>query len=178
MLLRSDPYNIKKDLTSNQELGYIKCNKNCDSCNNYVKETTSITSHATGRRFKIRRESTCTSKNVIYVAYCKSCGKQGVGSTVAWKSRLSNYKSHIKNKIPTCRIVRHFIEDCPDDSLCNFGFIIVDVVNNTNDLSKTQIDTILLQKEKFWIGTLLTQHKGLNGKHDWNRSKRTDREKQ
>ena len=178
LLLRSDPYNIKKDLTSNQELGYIKCKKNCDSCNNYVKETTSITSHATGRRFKIRRESTCTSKNVIYVAYCKSCGKQGVGSTVAWKSRLSNYKSHIKNKIPTCRIVRHFIEDYPDDSLCNFGFIIVDVVNNTNDLSKTQIDTILLQKEKFWIGTLLTQHKGLNGKHDWNRSKRTDREKQ
>ena len=154
------------------------CKKNCDSCNTYVKETTSITSHATGWRFKIRRESTCTSKNVIYVAYCNSCGKQGVGSTVAWKSRLSNYKSHIKNKIPTCRIVRHFIEDCPDDSLCNFGFIIVDVVNNTNDLSKTQIDTILLQKEKFWIGTLLTQHKGLNGKHDWNRSKRTDREKQ
>ena len=176
-MFRSDPYNIKEDLTSNLEVGYVKCERSCDSCKNYVLQTTSITSHATGRRFKIRRQSTCTSNNVIYVAYCKSCGKQGVGSTVQWKSRLSNYKCHIKKKIPTCRIVRHFIDDCPDESLSNFGFIIVDVVNNTDNVSKLEIDSILLKKEKFWIGTLLTQHKGLNGKHDWNRSKRTEREK-
>ena len=29
----------------------------------------------------------------------------------------------------------------------------------------------------FWIGTLVTQHQGLNGKHDWNRKTRTEREK-
>ena len=177
LLLRSDPYNIKEDLTSHQELGYIKFKKNCDSCNNYVLETTSIRSHATGRLFKIRRESSCTSKNVVYVAYCKTYGKQGVGSTIAWKTRLSNYKSHIKNKIPTCRIVRHFIENCHDETLSNFGFVIVDVINNENQLSKSQLDLLLLQKENFWIVTLLTKHKGLNGKHDWNRSKRTEREK-
>ena len=49
---------------------------------------------------------------MIYVAYCKICGKQGVGSTTAWKPRLANYKSNIKNKILFCRMVRHFIGDC------------------------------------------------------------------
>ena len=177
LILRGDPYNIKEDLTNNREFGYVKCNKTCDSCLNYVIETAYITSYATGRKFKIRRESNCKSKNVIYVAYCKTCGKQGVGSTVSWKPRLSNYKSHIKKKVPSCKIVKHFIEDCPDDTLRNIGFVIVDVINNTEQLSQEKIDSILLQKEKFWIGTLVTQHRGLNGSHDWNRSKRTEREK-
>ena len=58
--------------------------------------------------------------------------------------------------------MRHFIENCHDETLSNFGFVIVDVINNENQLSKSQLDLLLLQKEIFWIGTLLTQHKGLN----------------
>ncbi|XP_057292599.1 uncharacterized protein LOC130621317 [Hydractinia symbiolongicarpus] len=105
LLLRSDPYNMKPDLTTNTSSGYIKCNKNCDSYKNYVDETSCITSFATRNTFKIRRSSTCTTSNVVYVAFCKNCGKQGVGSTIPWKSRLANYKSHIKKKVPSCRIV-------------------------------------------------------------------------
>ena len=177
LLQRSDPYNIKTDLTDNQDHGYVPCNRSCDSCNNYVISTQSITSFATGRKFSICRDSTCTTKNVVYVAICQTCGKQGVGSTVAWKPRLANYKSHVKNELKTCKIARHFIEDCPDPTLRNFKFVIVDVVNNTEKLSKEDVDSLLLEKEKFWIGTLVTQHKGLNGTHDWNRKKRTKREK-
>ena len=87
------------------------------------------------------------------------------------------YKSHIKKKIKSCKTVRRFIDDCPDENLANLKFVIVDVVNNTDGLSTDDIDILLLQKEKFWIGTLVTQHKGLNGSHDWNRLKRRDREK-
>jgi len=177
LLQRSDPYSIKSDLTDHQKHGYTKCGRTCDSCNNFVSETKSITSFATGRKFDIRRDSTCSMKNLIYVAICQSCGKQGVGSTVAWKPRLANYKSHIKKQLKTCRIVQHFIEDCPDPTLNNLKFIIVDAVNNTDNISKTDIDSLLLEKEKFWIGTLVTQHQGLNGTHDWNRKKRSEREK-
>ena len=53
---------------------------------------------ATGVKFKIRRDSNCNTKNVIYLAYCKKCYKQGVGSCIEWKPRLRNYKSHIKKK--------------------------------------------------------------------------------
>ena len=95
LLLRSDSYNISSDATSELELGYIRYNKKCDSCNNFVDQTTSITSYATGRNFTIRKEITCTSRNVISLVYCKLCGKQGVGSTVAWKPHLAKYKSHI-----------------------------------------------------------------------------------
>lgn len=178
LLVRSDPYNIKADITDPRECGYSKCKRrNCDSCNNFVMEATSITSYATGRKFRIRRDSTCSSRNVVYVAVCQSCGKQGVGSTVNWKPRLANYKSHVKKGIKTCRIVSHFIEECVDESLSNLKFIIVDGLNNTELLSKSDVDSLLLKKEQFWIGTLITQHKGLNGTHDWCRKTRTEREK-
>jgi len=73
--------------------------------------------------------------------------------------------------------VRHFIEVCPDETLANLKFIIVDTVNNTDNLTKSDVDSLLLEKEKFWIGTLVTQHQGLNGSHDWSRKNRSEREK-
>ena len=41
--------------------------------------------------------------------------KQGAGSTTSWKPRLSNYKSHVKKKKLTCRIMRRFIENRNDN---------------------------------------------------------------
>ena len=178
LLVRSDPYKVKPDLLSNEPSGYKSCGKKkCDSCQNFVIETTSIKSFATGRVYHIRRPSTCSTPNVIYVAICQTCGKQGVGSTIAWKPRLSNYKSHVKHKRRTCRIASHFIDECIDDGCKNMKFVIVDVVNNAECINGEDLESLLLKKEKFWIGTLVTQHKGLNGSHDWNRKLRTEREK-
>ena len=50
-------------------------------------------------------------------------------------------------------------------------------VNNTSGLKRNQIKDLLLEKEKFWTGTLVTQNQVLNSTHDWNHSKRTEREK-
>ena len=125
---------------------------------------------ATGTKFKIRRDSTCNTKN-IYLANCKKCNKQGVGSCIEWKPRVTNYKSHIENKNRTCRIVKHIIDDCndPHHPFKYLGFLIIDVLNNVDDLSENDIESFLLHIEKFWIRTLVTQHKGLIGSHDWNR---------
>jgi hypothetical protein len=49
---------------------------------------------------------------------------------------------------------------------------LIDFLNNTNSLTPAEQDDLLLQKEKFWIGTLISMHKGLNSSHDWNRKKR------
>ena len=114
----------------------IKNDKKCDSCNNFVDETSFVISKATGRKYWIRRDSTCTTKNVIYLAYCTKCGKQGTGSTVFWKPRLSNYKSHIKQSVHSCKIVKHFIEKC-NDPIVPFKylrFLILDVLTNTESL--------------------------------------------
>ena len=94
--------------------------------------------------------------------------KQGVRSTVDWKPRLRNYKSHIKKKVRSCSIVNHFIDVCSDtdDPSRNIRFIIIDQLNNANSLFPDDIDDLLLQKERFWILTLVTIHKGLNSTHD------------
>ena len=128
LLLRSDPYNIKDDQQLKEDCGYTKCFcKNRDSCNNFVDETTYIECNATGRKYKIRRDTACSLRNVIYVAYCIKCMKQGVGSTTSWKPCLSNYKSHIKKKKLTCRTVKHFIENCNDNGFNNLRFTKADL---------------------------------------------------
>ena len=136
-------------------------------------------SNATERKYYIRRGNICSTPNVLYMAYCKNCKKLSVGSRISWKTRLRNYKSHIKKNFRPCRIVTHFIDECFDEEI-NFkylAFVVIDVVSNTSGLTRNQIETLLLEKVKFWIGTLVTQHQGLNSTYDWNRSKRTEREK-
>ena len=49
------------------------------------------------------------------------------------------------------------------------GFLIVDVLKKVEHLSENDIESLLLQKGNFWIGTLVTENKELNGSHDWNR---------
>ena len=84
--MRSDPYNIKDDQKLKEDHNYTKCSyKNYDSSKNFVDETSYILCNATGRKYKIRRDTSYNSKNVIYVAYCIECMKQGVGSTTSWK---------------------------------------------------------------------------------------------
>ena len=65
---------------------------------------------ATKRVPKVRRSTSRVSKNVIYTAFCLNCLKQRVGSTVDWKPRLLNYKSHINKKVRSCSIANHFID--------------------------------------------------------------------
>ena len=154
---------------------YVPCKQRCDSCANFVVAKSSFKCFATKRVYKVRR-----SKNVIYIAFCLNCLKHRVGSTVDWKPRFRNYKSHIKKKVRSCSIVNHFIDVCSDtdDLSRNIRFIIIDQLNNTNSLSPDDIDDLLLQKERFWVSTLVTIHKGLNSTHEWNRKRRTERPKQ
>ena len=67
-------------------------------------------SNVTGENFRIKQEINCRSKNIIYLVTCRACGKQGVGRTTAFQSRISNYISHICKHEPTCSTVKHFYE--------------------------------------------------------------------
>ena len=94
-----------------------------------------------------------------------------------WKHRLANYKCHINKKVKSCRIAKHFIECCSDadNATKHLRFVLIDFIDNTTDLSNERIEGILLEKEKFWIGTICAIHKGLNGFHDWRRTKRVQK---
>ena len=81
-----------------------------------------------------------------------------MGSTVSFKSRLANYKSHIKHKRRTCSIVsfvNHFI-DMHEAHHSSLKFMLID--QNHGDLLKC---------ENFWMGILLTNQKELNDNHDF-----------
>ena len=136
LLTRADPYNTINNVDDEMHT-YVPCKQRCDSCANFVVPKSSFECFATKRVYKVRRSTSCVSKNVIYIAFCLNCLKQGVGSTVDWKPRLRNYKSHIKKKVRSCSIVNHFIDvsSDTDDPSKNIRFIIIDQLNNTNSLS-------------------------------------------
>ena len=126
--MRSNPYNIKDGQQLKQHTCYTKSSyKNCDSCNNFVDKTTYIEYNATGRKYKIRRDTWCKSKNAIYAAYCIKC---------------MNYKSHV-------RTVTQFIENCNDNWFNNLRLTIFDCLNNVEDLTDDDTDHPLPKKEKF-----------------------------
>jgi hypothetical protein len=85
----------------------------------------------------------------MYLAECVLCGLQGVGSTANFKSRLANYKSHIKHKRRTCSITNHFI-DVHEADHSSLKFMLID-----------QHHSEVPKSENFWIGMLLTNRKAL-----------------
>ena len=98
LLMKADPYNINSNIDDEMHT-YVPCKQRCDSCANFVVAKSSFECFATKRIYKVRRSTSCVSKNVIYIAFYLNCLKQGVGSAVDWKPRLRNYKSHIKKKV-------------------------------------------------------------------------------
>ena len=87
------------------------------------------------------------------------CKKQGVGSTISWKPKLRNYKSHIKKNVRSSKIAAHFIDESCDEEIPfkYLVFVIIDAVNNTSGLTRNHIEDILLRKEKLWTGIIVTQ---------------------
>ena len=126
LLTNAHPYNTINNVDDEMHT-YVPCKQRCDSCANFVVAKSSFKCFATKRVYKVRR-----SKNVIYIAFCLNCLKHRVGSTVDWKPRFRNYKSHIKKKVRSCSIVNHFIDVCSDtdDPSRNIRFIIIDQLNN------------------------------------------------
>ena len=152
LLTRAHPYDIINNVDDETHT-YVPCKQRCDSCASFVVTKSSLECFTRKRVYKVRRSISCISKDIIYIAFCLNCLKQGVGSTVDWKPRLRNYKFHIKKKVWSCSIVNHFIGVCSDtdDPSGNIRSIIIDQLNNTNSLSSDEIDDLLLQKERFRI---------------------------
>ena len=91
---------------------YKPYGKKYDSCDNFVASQSYVISSATGRKYYIRRDSSCSTPSIVYMAFWKKkCEKQGAGSTFSWKPRLRNYKSHIKENrtMSVLEMLQHFL---------------------------------------------------------------------
>ena len=61
--------------------GCNKCTSKCYVYRNFLTESATITSVATGLSYKIKDALSCKDDWVIYCATCAKCQKQDVGST-------------------------------------------------------------------------------------------------
>lgn len=137
------------DETENQKYFSKKCTSNkCKSCH-HVSEGSTFFSHNTGRKFNLKQNITCKSKNLIYLVTCQKCRKQYVGQTSrTLAERIANHLSCIRtNKSNPISI--HF--NMPGHSVKDFSIQGIELIN-----SKTNISEILNNKEMYWQDTLHT----------------------
>ena len=94
------------DTLNSDVLGCFRCNRKvCDACHNFLLPSKRIKSVATGKSYKIRHSLSFRTDYIIYCVVCLLCNRQCVGSSVNFRARLSNHKSHTKQKKRTCRLV-------------------------------------------------------------------------
>ena len=146
--------------TTPTDPGFFVCNKKCDTCA-HSRDTKFIQSPWDGRKWYIRQNLTCTTKNVIYVLCCKEHPKaMYVGSTKNLKSRWAGHKSDCKlGYTKKCAVSKHIkADDHPVDAQLNFLQIIA--IESVNDEQK------LLARETWWQCHLGTIFEGLNIRKD------------
>ena len=109
--------------------GCFNCSKKCDLCQKFLIQDTKFQSFATGCVYKINQQSSCTSKNVIYLAACDKCKKQYVGSTsTEFKVRFRNHKSSMLNNKRTCELAVHY--NSFEHQICQISFIAIEQIVN------------------------------------------------
>ena len=135
----------------------------------FVMLATMFYSHQTGS--KVWQQEKVIKSDIRYLAaqitlfycdICLLCNRQCVGSSVNFRARLSNHKSHIKQKKRTCCLVNHFIDNAHDHPLSSLKFVLIEKVS-------TKTDKFLEQREGHWQAQLWTYEPyAFNAKKEFN----------
>ena len=137
-----------------QTNGSFKWNRSrCDLCQNFFVESKSFLSFQTGKKYTINSRLSCDSTNVIYLASCKKCRLQYVGSTTTdFRIRFRNHKSAMLTNKTTCEVAVHFNKT--SHVLADFSFQCIDQVQAPNN--PNNIDKLLITKEAYWSAQLFS----------------------
>ena len=139
---------------------YMRHRQVCDAWQNFLVPAKRIIIVTTGKSYKIRQFLSCPTDYVIDCATCTLCNKQCVGSSIKFRSRLSNHKSHIKKDKRTCRLVNHFIDNSCSNTLSDIKFILIEQV-------ATKTEKFLDYREGYWQSQLWTfELYGFNAKKE------------
>ena len=153
-------YLVSSKFSTNSGVGSTdSCKRSrCSHCAR-INTGQSFTSNITGETFKLRHNTNCQTKNVIYLITCKKCNIQYIGQTKQPVSkRMNSHKfdvcSNYINPAFSTNVAVHF--NSTNHSMNDFSFMPIDVVNNGIDR---------LCKETFWIHKLKSLiPEGLNSK--------------
>ena len=141
--------------------GFFTCNSRCDTCF-HSRDTTFIQSPWDGKKWYIRQNITCTTKNVIYVLCCKIHPKaMYIGSSINLKKRWAGHKSDCKlGQTKKCAVAKHIKADVhPVDA--QFKFLEIIAIESVEDEKQ------LLARETWWQCHLGTIFEGINIRKDF-----------
>ena len=94
------------------------CKNKCYLCKHFLVECRSFKSFECATEFKIKQVLDCNTQGVIYLLLDDICKRSYIGSTIdSMKTRMSNYKSHLKTNHSGCEMAQHFDETCDLHSL-------------------------------------------------------------
>ena len=130
-----------------------KCGKGCQICP-FIQETKTLN----GNNFiwKIGKQVTCESKNIIYLIQCEKCKNRYIGeSERSLKERISEHKGYIKNNHQDKATGAHFNQK--GHTLEHMKVSIIEKV-------KKQEESYRKERERFFIQKFNTYHQGMNRK--------------
>jgi hypothetical protein len=151
---------VRADVTAKAETmrGCRKCDEVGCNLSPVLVPTTTIRSTALCTDFFIRGGWTCTSRDVVYVVWCKKCGLLGVGECEDPRERVRTYILAADHTAPghsvvsSCCIHRHFI--VTPHTKEDLGFIIVDGLSPSDNIREAVSHTIRARLESRWIHKL------------------------
>ena len=128
--------------------GNIPCGRRRCKCCYEIMTTSSFRSHNTGRRYNIRSNITCKSRNLVYLISCKRCGLQYVGETEnPLHIRMNGHRSDIRTKRLEKPVAAHFSQ--PDHSAVDLEVRGIEKIHRDNMQWRKQ-------RESYWIFELKT----------------------
>ena len=96
---------------SDSSLNGCKSCNNCFLCKYYLIETDKFKSYHSLAEFNINHPIYCSTEGVIYLIQDLVCQRSYVGSSIdSMKTRMSNYKNHLKTNYKGCEMAQHFQE--------------------------------------------------------------------
>ena len=129
-----------------------KCGKSCTACpymleGKYIKIDERTT-------WKIEKNVSCNSFNVIYLLECKRCRLRYIGTTGRQlKLRLAEHRGYITNQVVNTATGAHY--NLPGHSLADLKVTIL-------EQTKSSDEDYRIEREKYFIRKFDAFNKGLN----------------
>ena len=151
-LIKSKVAPPTKPYPRREKIGMNKCTKSCSACP-YIQEGKYIKVDNT-KTWKISRNMSCESFNIIYLLECNKCLQRYVGTTGRQlKHRVAEHRGYINNQVLSKATGSHF--NLPGHSLANFKVTILEQTKSKDTLYR-------LEREKYFIRILNTFNNGMN----------------
>ena len=117
------------------------CKKTCVLCKHYLKTTTHVSSCHSSSSYPIKQVVDCDTQGIVYIINDLVCNISYIGCTAdTAKVRFSNHKSHIKQRLTTCEITKHFTANQQLHPIDKSSF------SNYDTSLKTQLEIVIIEK--------------------------------